>query len=118
MTIFHHVSPPPLTPPGHGEFTPLMMPEISPELLFAGVSPSKDSIEELSSFSMLEPSFLHPGTLSAHPDAWKIFTAMLDNTREQVRLPGCGEPEPPYSVGRWPTSVILPAPFCLTGTCL
>ena len=73
-----------------------MMPEISPELLFAGVSPSKDSIEELSSFSMLEPSFLHPGTLSAHPDAWKVFTAMLDNTREQVRLPVlCGAADPP-----------------------
>ena len=34
---------------------------------------------------MLEPSFLHPGTLSALPDAWKVFVDMLQEVQSQVR---------------------------------
>lgn len=33
---------------------------------------------------MLEPSFLHPGTLSALPDAWKAFAVAVVEAEQQV----------------------------------
>ena len=42
------------------------------------------SIEELSSYAMLEPSFLHPGTLSALPNEWKAFAVAVVEAEQQV----------------------------------
>jgi hypothetical protein len=45
------------------------------------------SIEDISGYAMLEPSFLHPGTLSALPDTWTAFVVAVTEADQQV---GCG----------------------------
>ena len=54
-------------------------------LITSGVSPSRDSLEELSSLAMFEPSFLNPGTLSALPEAWSSFAKALLGTLAAIR---------------------------------
>ena len=42
------------------------------------------SIEDLGAISMVEPSFLHLGTLSALPDTWKSFSDAVVESEQQV----------------------------------